>query len=267
MEAVAAERQARGPFRSLHDFLRRSDVAPADVRLLIKAGAFDGVSGGSARPALMWEWVRWNAARDRGGHPLRSRQGNLFAAPDAKGVAGLGSAAGPGSYGAGEVPFSVVAERAGAPPVTDLDPMTVLRHEAETLGFLVSRHPLALYRNEMAGLRHVAGADLHKHVGRTVTTIGWLVTGKLVSTKDDEPMEFVSFEDTTALYETTLFPETYARFCHMLSHRRPYVLRGKVEEDFGAITLTVNDVRFLDRPQSNGLHPQIRGPSARINET
>ena len=58
-------------------------------------------------------------------------------------------------------------------------------------------------------------------------------------------MEFISFEDTTALYETTFFPEAYKRFCHMLSHTRPYVLRGKVEEDFDAITLTVRDLRFL----------------------
>ena len=247
MEAVAAEREARGPFRSLQDFLRRGDVDPSDVRLLIKAGAFDGIAGGHARPALMWEWVRWNAGRDRGGRPLRSRQGNLF-----DDVGAYSAAAAYGAAGS----FSV-AERAGGPPVADLDPMTVLRHEAETLGFLVSRHPLTLYRKEMAGLRHVAGADLHKHVGRTVTTIGWLVTGKLVSTKDDEPMEFVSFEDTTALYETTLFPEVYARFCHMLSHRRPYVLRGKVEEDFGAITLTVDDVRFLDR---RGVGARASGP-------
>jgi hypothetical protein len=31
----------------------------------------------------------------------------------------------------------------------------------------------------------------------------------------------------------------------MLSRTRPYVLRGKVEEDFGAVTLTVSDLRFL----------------------
>jgi len=91
----------------------------------------------------------------------------------------------------------------------------------------------------------VRGADLHKHVGRRVTTVGWWVTGKIVTTKEDEPMEFISFEDTSALYETTFFPQTYARFCHMLNRSRPYVLSGLVEEDFGAVTLTVDTVRFL----------------------
>ncbi|HKY32049.1 MAG TPA: DNA polymerase III subunit alpha, partial [Candidatus Polarisedimenticolia bacterium] len=125
------------------------------------------------------------------------------------------------------------------------DMRTVLRHEREALGFLISRHPLTLYAREAARVRRVAGADLPRHVGRTVTTIGWLVTGKVVSARNDEPMEFVSFEDTTALYETVLFPGAYRRFCHRLSHTEPYVLRGKVEEDFGAVTLTVTDVAFL----------------------
>jgi len=219
MEAVCRAREADGPFRSLEDFLRRVAIDPSDARLLIRAGAFDSLAAGSTRPELMWRWVRWSEGRV----PERGRpQRDLFAEP-------------------GEAP-------AALPAAPGYDERTMLRHEAETLGFLISRHPLTLYGSEVEGLRRVAGDDLHKHVGRNVTTIGWLVTGKVVDTKQDEPMEFVSFEDTTAIYETTLFPDVYRRFCHMLSHARPYVLRGKVEEEFGAVTLTVTDIRFLDQP-------------------
>ena len=80
-----------------------------------------------------------------------------------------------------------------------------------------------------------------------MTTIGWLVTGKAVHTKDGEPMKFVSFEDTTGLYETVLFPKAYNRFCPMLNEMRPYIIKGKVEEDFGSISLTVSWIGFLDR--------------------
>ena len=116
---------------------------------------------------------------------------------------------------------------------------------------LVSRHPLTLYRGHLLALRRggtvpVRAAALRDHVGKRVTTIGWLITGKIVTTKDDEPMEFVSFEDTTAIYETTFFPRPYERFCGMLTTVRPYVLKGRVEEDFGALTLTVEEVAFLD---------------------
>ncbi len=52
-------------------------------------------------------------------------------------------------------------------------------------------------------------------------------------------MEFVSFEDETALYETVLFPAAYARFRHLLYEQRPLLLRGLVEEDRGAVTVTL----------------------------
>jgi hypothetical protein len=60
-------------------------------------------------------------------------------------------------------------------------------------------------------------------------------------------MKFVSFEDETGLYETVFFPREYRRFCHMLGKGRAYVLRGKVEEELGAITVTVGWIGFLDR--------------------
>ena len=84
-------------------------------------------------------------------------------------------------------------------------------------------------------------------MGERVTVIGWPVTGKTVHTRAGDPMKFVSFEDTTGLYEAVFFPKAYSQFCHMLNEMRPYVLKGKVEEDFGSITLTVQWIGFLDR--------------------
>jgi DNA polymerase-3 subunit alpha/error-prone DNA polymerase len=43
--------------------------------------------------------------------------------------------------------------------------------------------------------------------------------------------------------ETTFFPDTYQRFCHILDRGRPYLLWGLVEENWGAVTLTVDGVR------------------------
>jgi len=58
-------------------------------------------------------------------------------------------------------------------------------------------------------------------------------------------MEFVTFEDTTALIETVLFPEAFKRFSHIINYTRPYRLFGKVEEDFGAVTVSVERVGYL----------------------
>jgi DNA polymerase III alpha subunit len=99
-----------------------------------------------------------------------------------------------------------------------------------------------------------------------VPVIGWLITGKVVHTKTNEPMEFISFEDTTAIYETVFFPEVYRKFCRMLSNVRPYLIRGLVEEDYGAISLTVKHIEFLDKVhiprQVTHSHPrQLQAPT------
>ena len=61
-----------------------------------------------------------------------------------------------------------------------------------------------------------------------------------------EAMEFLCFEDETAVYETTFFPKAYQRFRYVLDWGRPYLIGGKVEEDFGVVTLTVDRVEQLE---------------------
>ncbi len=212
LETLLEARKKR-PFASLEDFLARVDMDPADLKILIKAGALDSIAHGASRPEMIWKALAWLEARSA----RRALSLSLF--QELKPVV--------------------------TPRVPQYSPRTILEHELETLDFLISRHPLDLYREPLSRLKVVRGADLHRHVGRHVTAVGWWVSGKVVTTKDEEPMEFISFEDTSALYETTFFPETYARFCHMLNRSRPYVLTGLVEEDFGAVTLTVDSVRLL----------------------
>ncbi len=77
--------------------------------------------------------------------------------------------------------------------------------------------------------------------------IGWLITEKVVQTKDGEPMEFVSFEDATGLYDATVFPAVYRRVSHLLAADQAYLVEGVVEEEFGALTLTVSALRSLHR--------------------
>jgi DNA polymerase III alpha subunit len=121
----------------------------------------------------------------------------------------------------------------------------MLRHEVETLGFLMSTHPLEPYERAMHGRGVIAARDLEKHAGRRVTLLGWHVTSKLVHTKHDEPMEFVTFEDTTGLVDATFFPRAYERFCHLLTSTRPFVLTGRVDEEYGVCTLNVERVERL----------------------
>jgi DNA polymerase-3 subunit alpha/error-prone DNA polymerase len=104
---------------------------------------------------------------------------------------------------------------------------------------------MELYNTELQKMRTVKAVDLPRHLGRRVRMAGWLITGKVVHTKHGDPMEFLTFEDETGIVETTFFPEIYRRFCHIINRQRPYLLTGKVEEDWGAITLTVDRVEKI----------------------
>jgi error-prone DNA polymerase len=133
------------------------------------------------------------------------------------------------------------------PQVRDYDRSTKLSHERETLGFMLSVHPLRFCSQRIAasGRRIVPANQLQQHVGRRVTLTAWAITGKEVITRNGDPMEFISFEDETAIFETTFFPKTYKRFCQILDMSRPYLLTGRVEEQHGAVSLNVVDVRRL----------------------
>jgi error-prone DNA polymerase len=190
--------------------VQRTGLCPADAWTLVLSGACDSLDPCIPRPQLLWELSL-----------RRHAPATLFGEADAR--------------------------RVRVPDVGDYDATTLLRLEVETLGFLLSRHPLTLYRERIRAAGAVAARDMHRHAGRRVRMIGWYVTSKTVTTKHDEPMEFVSFEDTTALYETTFFPDAYRRLCRILSSARPYLLEGRVEEERGAVTLTVHRAEFLDR--------------------
>ena len=120
-----------------------------------------------------------------------------------------------------------------------------LMHELALFGFPLSCHPLSLFEDVLARISHIPAKDLAQHVGKVVTVIGWLITEKIISTKKGEPMEFLTLEDQTALYDATLFPNCYRRSCHLLATNQAYVLTGLVEEQFSTVTLTVKELRLL----------------------
>ncbi|OHE61598.1 MAG: hypothetical protein A2Y36_15265 [Treponema sp. GWA1_62_8] len=72
------------------------------------------------------------------------------------------------------------------------------------------------------------------------------MTQKEVWTKDGLAMNFVSFEDETALFETVLFPEVYDRYRTLLFDQRPLLLFGKVADDQGALSVELERVGTLE---------------------
>ena len=195
-------------FIDIGDFFRRTEPADDEARALIHAGALDRLDSSANRTVMLWQW----ASRQRLVHDARRL--SLFA-----------------------------ARLPPAPPLSPPDLITTLRREYRVLGFLCDYHPLQLLPPQGKGLSKVS--SLSRRVGQRVQLVAWLLSGKLISTKTGEVMEFLTFEDETGQLETTFFPEIYKCYAHILRSGRGYLLNGMVEMDYGALTLTVDNVRLI----------------------
>jgi DNA polymerase-3 subunit alpha/error-prone DNA polymerase len=210
-QRIVAQRNAQ-PYTGLADFMARARPADDEARALVHCGALDAFAPEGNRGVLLWELVR---RRTRSQKP--SPAGSLFREPVAW----------------------------NPPLLPPDDPTERLRREFAVLGFLCDRHPMTLFAERLHRTKAAKICRLPSFVGRRVQTAGWLITGKVVRTKHGEPMEFLTFEDETGIVETTFFPEAYRRFSRLIERRRPYLLTGKVEQDWGAITLTVEKAQPL----------------------
>ena len=121
--------------------------------------------------------------------------------------------------------------------------LRLITEEIEILGFPLRCHPLDLVPANHVPATVVPACDMTHHIGRVVTMMGVLITGKVVHTKQGDPMEFVSFEDLSGLYDATIFPDIYRKTCHLLKTNRAYVVEGRVDAHFAAVTLTVTAIR------------------------
>ena len=227
------------PFQSLVDLRARTGITPADLRALIKVGALDSIAGGWTRPMMLWlvdsisDCVRPD-----------ERPGDWF----------------------DHLPPAV-------PVLKEYAPERRRREEFASLGFITDDHPMRLHTEELKRFRLCPSTELHHHVGEHVLAAGMLATAKPVHTAKEEPMEFATFDDGDGLIETVLFPQVYRERGHVLFDQGPFIFRGKVEEEFGAVTLTVTHLDRLDRmlaklaARRSSPLPGQSGPSAPRRES
>jgi len=221
---------ALAPFRSIFELQHRTGIAADDLRALIKVGALDSIADGWTRPMMLWMVDGRN-----GGTAVRRY------VP---------------AFRRSAVPPWFESLPPAVPVLRDYDPERRRREEYAALGFVTDTHPMRLHDEDLARFRLCRSTDLHRHVGRYVLAAGMLTTAKPVHTLKDEPMEFATFDDGDGLIEAVLFPDVYRERGHVLFDQGPFIFRGKVEEEFGAVTLTITHLDRLDRAvQRRAAHP------------
>lgn len=207
-----------GPFLDWDDFLRRFQPASKDLDALIRAGACDTLADDMTRPERLRAAALYQRHRQ---NPLVG-EGSLFASQ-----------------------FPALCPKR-PPSAPEFSRRQLLEMEAKALQFLVSAHPLELFQDSIRQIDVVPARDLRLHIDQTVRLVGWQVTNKPIQTRKGQPMMFLSFEDTTALYETVMFPEAYRRLAPWVLTRGPYLLEGVPRDEYGAITVDVRHLKLLD---------------------
>jgi len=231
-EALLAERDRAGPYVSVEDFARRNRFERIDAEALVGSGAFDSLLGAQGRAS---------------GQPLGRANAlmillSICAAREGRASAGGTSGGAPRDlFEEGREAFALSKRQ--AIPSQPIPGAARKRRAAELkyLGTTLDSHPLELWPRAFATPRDRA-VDLRRSVGRRVRLLGWPITAKPVLTASEEPMEFVSFEDETAIFEAVLFPEAFRKFRHLLFEEGPLWITGLVENNRGAISLTIENL-------------------------
>ena len=118
--------------------------------------------------------------------------------------------------------------------------------ELEAFGYPISIHPLVKYRH-MLSKRIKHAKDMPHYAGRSIYLIGIYITSKESRTRKSEPMQFLTLEDETNIYECILFPKEFKEFGDLLNWETLFIIRGRIEESFGVFSVTIEKMGSLQK--------------------
>ncbi len=238
ISAIVKERQERGKFKDLNDFLTRMQDGSADVNKravenFIKAGALDCLNG--TRKQKMTIYGQIMDQLHNSGKNSMAGQISLFDIVEEKDKS---------QY---EIPL---------PNVGEFDKELLLEFEKEVLGFYVSGHPLEEYMDLWKKKITNTTTDfyLDDETGlpvvrdnATALVGGIIVDKKIKYTKNDQVMAFITLEDMVGAMEVIVFPKAYEANAPRLNADSKVFIEGKVSvEDGRDAKLIANKVTTFD---------------------
>ncbi|HYH88230.1 MAG TPA: OB-fold nucleic acid binding domain-containing protein, partial [Solirubrobacteraceae bacterium] len=215
--ALAAAREAGGPFRSLGDLASRAGAGRPALAQLAWAGACDSLSDRRAsRREVLWE---------------------------------LGVAA-PGEPVQDGTQLSLPLDVPAAPALRDLEPWESMIADYTTTGLTLGRHPMALLREELpAGTVSCADLEMLRHEQRV--RIGGLVVARQ-RPGTAKGIVFILIEDEFGTVNLIVPPPVYERHRLLVRSEPLLVATGRLEKlaiAGGAINIFVDDLEPLKAPQ------------------
>ena len=243
-DALLAERERGGPFRSFPEFCSRMfdyDLNKRVLESLIRSGAFDSMGARRAQLAKVSDQVVDLIAQNRkknleGQFDLFSGGGDTTAPP--------------------EVPL---------PNIPEYPPRELMAMEKETTGLYLSGHPMDEYRAEaerehavrigaiVADLAQEEGPRNYRD-GDSVVIAGVIASVRTRTTKNNTMMAYVNLEDDSGAMELMVFSRVLGECGPYLQANIPIAARGKISvRDEKAPQLLVDQVKVLG--QGDGIDP------------
>ena len=214
IERLVQERRRR-EFAGVEDFIRRVAVKRPELETLIIAGAFDFTR--RTRPELLCAAAS-GFERFTRGRRMSSEADDLFS----------------------EAPRPL-----DVPPLPQFSRTERLWMEWYATGLCIGGHPM----EAVPGRRDLMQArEAERQPGKTVRVGGIVAARRIVPTKNDESMQFVTLEDESGMIECTLFPAIHNLHGRSVRGLGPYVAEGRIEDQYGAPTLTVDRIQRLPLP-------------------
>ncbi len=211
---IVAEREARGAYRSLQDFLRRLDLAPAKAERLIEAGCFDSL--GRGRRELLWELGLVPGAETlrAGGKGGEARQLPL--------------------------PLSIEAPSVSLPKMSSLE---VIAADYETTGLSAREHILARIRAALPRCILTVEAVGRAKDGAKVRTAGLVVARQRPETAMG--VLFLLLEDETGMLNVVVRPHLFELRRAVIRQESMLAVEGRVQKKDGVLSLLAYEVRPL----------------------
>ncbi len=217
IDAIVAEREQNGRFRSFSDFLSRMankrECNRRAVESLVQCGALDGLGANRHQmlenlPILL---ERFDASTRR---QLEGQLG-LFDDPAL---------------------FEDDAPADELPPLAELPTAELLAMEKAVTGLYLSGHPLKVYEPHLTYLRITPLSELlaraeenaDKADGEAVKVFGSLTNIRTKATKSGATMAYAMLEDLTGDIELVLFPKTLAAVTASLSEGQVVIVSGRL---------------------------------------
>lgn len=223
VEAIIAERQNNGPFKSLSDFIFRiqhKDLNKKSLESLIKCGALDsfGIERGTLL-ANLEDFLKFNNNMKR---QRASNQTGLFVQDFSQTSFKLKSA-----------PDSPASEKLG--------------WEKELLGLYISDHPLNSYLQKIKNIKATPLKDaiLVKSELQDIIIAGLVTRAQKIITKTGKPMLFAKIEDFTHNIEVIVFPETFAKTMNAWRENAVVGVLGRMSWRDGEPKLICNNAKEL----------------------